>query len=70
MRLGVALVALWYVFWGCAYTINPSPFASREPEPTSFLIVITAWGVLVPCVVVAAMFSGWIVRGFKPQRSN
>jgi hypothetical protein len=43
LRLGIGSAVVWIVFWTCAYEI--SPYTSHNPEPTSFVISVTAWSV-------------------------
>ena len=60
MGLGV----LWFVFWTFAYVIHP--YSSLKVEPT-FTIRITAWSVVVPCLVSAVILGGWIAAGFRSK---
>lgn len=60
LRLGIGLAALWFVFWTCAYVINP--YTSLKPEP-AFAIRVTAWSVLAPCLLASVVFGGWIAAG-------
>src|ERR1700730_10532659 len=63
LRLGIGLVLLWLVFWNCAYVISPYN-TSLKPEP-AFVILVTEWRVLAPCLVAAVVLGGWIAAGFR-----
>jgi hypothetical protein len=63
LRLGIGLVLLWLVFWNCAYVISPYN-TSLKPEP-AFVILVTEWRVLAPCLVAAVLLGGWIAVGFR-----
>ena len=63
LRLGIGLVVLWLVFWNCAYVISPYN-TSLKPEP-AFVILVTAWRVLAPCLVAGVVLGGWIAAGFR-----
>lgn len=58
VRLGVGLAALWFVFWTCAYVIDP--YTSLMPAPKTFLLLVTSWGVLVPCLTTAVAVAFWV----------
>ena len=63
LRLGIGLVLLWLVFWNCAYVISPYN-TSLKPEP-AFVILVTEWSVLTPCLVASIVLGGWIAAGFR-----
>jgi len=63
VRLGIALPALWFVFWSCAYVVHP--YTSLTPEPASFPLLIMAWGILVPSVLAALGLACWIAAGLR-----
>jgi hypothetical protein len=59
----MGLVVLWLVFWNCAYVISQYN-TSLKPEP-AFVILVTAWRVLAPCLVASVLLGGWIAAGFR-----
>jgi hypothetical protein len=63
LRLGIGCAAVWFVFWTCAYVIGPH--TSLTPEPASFVIGVTAWSVLAPCLIAAVVLSIWAGAGFR-----
>ena len=63
LRLGIGLVLLWLVFWNCAYVISPYN-TSLKPEP-AFVILVTEWRVLAPCLVASVVLGAWIAAGFR-----
>jgi hypothetical protein len=65
LRLGIGSATVWIVFWTCAYEIVP--YTSHNPEPASLAISITAWSVLVPCLIAAVVLGGWAAAGFRPN---
>jgi hypothetical protein len=65
LRLGITLVVLWLVFWTAAYVLQP--YSSVTPEPASYAIRVTAWGVMGPCLVVAVILGVWAAAGFRPK---
>jgi len=66
LRLAMSLAAVWFVFWTCAYVLQP--FSRFKPEPATFALRATASGVLVPCLVVAVLLGGWVALGFRSGR--
>jgi hypothetical protein len=64
LRIGIGLTVLWFVFWSCAYVIHP--YTSLVPQPATFVLLIMAWGILVPCVAAAVVLACWIAAGFRP----
>jgi hypothetical protein len=67
IRLGLGLFAVWFVFWTFAYVIHP--YTSLRVEPT-FAVRVTAWSVVVPCLLSAVILAGWIVTGFRPNTDS
>jgi hypothetical protein len=65
VRVGIGVAALWFVFWSCAYVIHP--YTSLTPQPASFVLLIMAWDILVPCVAAALVLGYWIAAGFRPS---
>jgi hypothetical protein len=63
LRFGIGLVVLWLVFWMCAYVISPYN-TSLKPEP-AFVILVTEWRVLAPCLVASVVLGAWIAAGFR-----
>jgi hypothetical protein len=63
-RLAIGSAALWFVFWTFAYVIHP--YTSLRPEP-AFMVRITAWSVVVPCLVVAVLLGLWTAVGLRPK---
>jgi hypothetical protein len=63
LRLGIGLVLLWLVFWNCAYVISPYN-TSLKPEP-AFVILVTEWRVLAPCLIASIVLGAWIAVGFR-----
>ena len=59
----MGLVLLWFAFWNFAYAISPYN-TSLKPEP-SFMILVTEWRVLAPCLVASVVLGGWIAAGFR-----
>ena len=66
LRLAVSLAAVWFVFWSCAYVLQP--YSRFKPEPATFAVRATGSGVLVPCLVVAVLLAGWVALGFRSGR--
>ena len=60
VRGAIAVVALWFVYWTFAYVIHP--YTSLKPE-LAFIVRITAWSVVVPCLVTAIVLGVWVVAG-------
>ena len=63
-RLGIALAAVWFVFWTCAYVLHPP--SSLRPEP-GFAARISGADVVLPCLAVAALLGVWVAAGFRPD---
>ncbi|HEV2334176.1 MAG TPA: hypothetical protein VGS13_01635 [Stellaceae bacterium] len=63
LRLVISLVVLWMVFWTVTYVLHP--FSTLTPEPASFEIRVTAWGVMGPCLVAALILCIWSATGFR-----
>jgi hypothetical protein len=63
LRLGIGLVLLWLVFWNGAYVISPYN-TSLKSEP-AFVILVTEWRVLAPCLVASIVLGAWIAAGFR-----
>jgi hypothetical protein len=59
LRIGTALMLLWFLFWTCAYVVSsrPSENAPSPPplSPTTDLVLIAGAVLSVP----------WIVAGFR-----
>jgi hypothetical protein len=63
LRLVISLAGLWLVFWNFAYVMRP--FSSLIPEPASFAIRISAWNVVLPCLVTTLLLGAWVAFGFR-----
>ena len=63
LRLGIGSATVWIVFWTFAYVIGSH--TSLTPQPASFVIRVTAWSVLVPCLIAAVVLGGWAAAGFR-----
>ena len=61
-RLAVSLAVLWCVFWNFAYVMRST--GSLIPEP-AFAVRISAWSVVVPCLVATLLLGYWVARGFR-----
>jgi hypothetical protein len=62
VRLSIGLAVVWFVFWTFAYVIHP--YSSLRVEP-SFAIRVTAWSVVVPCLISIIVFAVWTVVGLR-----
>lgn len=62
-RLALGLLGLWFVFWTFAYVLQP--YSTLRVEP-SYASRVTAWNVVVPCVIAAVVLGSWVVLGFRP----
>lgn len=60
IRGAIAGAALWFVYWTFAYAIHR--VTSLNPEP-AFIARITAWSVVVPCLITAIVLGAWVVSG-------
>jgi len=68
LRLGIGIAVVWFVFWTCAYVIHP--YSSVRPEPASWVIRVTAWSVLMPCLIAASILGGWIAAAFRSNQHS
>lgn len=62
LRLAIGLASLWFVFWTCAYVLQPP--GSLKPEP-AFAARVIAPGVLLPCLVAIIGLGAWVWIGFR-----
>lgn len=62
LRLGIALCAVWFVFWTFAYVLDPQ--TSHSPAPGSPLALAIKWNVSVPCLVTILLLGCWVAAGF------
>jgi hypothetical protein len=65
LRLAISLAALWLVFWNFAYVMGRH--SSLSPEPATFVLRISAWNVVVPCLVTTLLLGTWVAFGFRPD---
>jgi hypothetical protein len=60
VRFGTVLMALWLVFWTCAYVIAPPISENTPSQPPAFTLTT----VLI-LLAVAVLGVQWIVSGFR-----
>ena len=63
-RLGASLWLLWFVYWTCAYALQPHQ-SENHPPPLPLLTYV----VLGPLLIAAAAFGvRWVIAGFRASR--
>jgi len=68
LRLGLAIIGVWFVFWTYAYILNPE---TSGPQPGGELIArLTDWQLLIPLIVLAVLLGWWTVAGFRSRSSH
>ena len=61
LRLGLAIIGVWFVFWTYAYILNPE---TSGPQPGGELIArLTDWQLLIPLIVLAAWIETYVTPG-------
>ena len=54
---------MWFVFWNFAYVMHS--YSSVRPEPATFALRVSAWSVVVPCVIATLLLGYWVAVGFR-----
>jgi hypothetical protein len=67
LRLGIASVTVWFVFWTFAYVIHP--ITSLRPEP-SFANRVTGWSVVMPCLIATVILGTWVAAGLRSDAGS
>ena len=64
LRLAVALIGVWFIFWTYAYILAEP--GTHGPQTTAeILALFTDWRLLIPSIAVAFVLGSWAFAGFR-----
>lgn len=61
LRLGLAAVLVWFVFWTCAYVVQPRSAENSPKSPAH------STGTLIVTALAAAIAAPWVILAFRRE---